>query len=129
MDTNTIGLIFLVILVLGLGYLVNKHSLERSPVHGGPLAIVFNFFSGLFFVAILPTVCMSVLVFHPGLVNVAGITWNPILLIVLVFAILSLVASFLFAVVEKAPMEAAIAEKAKREAEGWTEEDAKTSGL
>lgn len=129
MDTNTIGLIVLVVLVLGLGYVVNQHSMERKPIYGGPASIAFNFLTGLFFVAILPTVCMSVLVLHPGMVNVAGITFNPIVLIVILFAILSLLSAILFAVVEKSPMETAIAEQAKREAQGWTEEDARTSGL
>lgn len=129
MDSNTIGLIVLVLLVLGLGYFVNQHSLNREPVYGGTPSIIFNFLTGLFFVAILPSVCMSILVLHPGHVDVAGITFNPIVLIVVVLAVLSLLSSILFAVVEKAPLEQALAEKAKREAEGWTEEDAKTSGL
>lgn len=129
MDNSTIGSIILVVLVLGLGYLVNQHSLKREPVHGGTPSIIFNFLTGLFFVAIMPTVCMSVLVIHPGLVDVAGITFNPVLLMVIVFALLSIFSSILFAIVEKAPLEQALAEKAKREAEGWTEEDAKTSGL
>ena len=129
MDTNTIGIIVLVLLVLWLGYLVNQHSLKREPVYGGTTSIIFNFLAGLFFVAILPTVCMSIFVFHPGHVDVAGITFNPVLLIVIVFALLSLASSILFAVVEKAPLDKALAEKAKHEAEGWTEEDARTSGL
>lgn len=130
MDTNTIGLIILVLLVLGLGYLVNQHSLKREPVYGGTPSIIFNFLAGLFFVAILPSVCMTVLVFRPEhTVDVAGIAFNPLVLTIIVLAILSLASAILFAVVEKAPLEQALAEQAKREAEGWTEEDAKTSGL
>lgn len=129
MNTDTIGIIVLVVLVLGLGYLVNQHSMKRSPIYGGPLSVLFNFLSGLFFVAILPTVCMSIFVLHPGLVNVAGIWFNPVLLMVVVFAVLSLVSAILFAVVEKDPLESALAEQARQEAQGWTEEDARTSGL
>jgi uncharacterized membrane protein len=129
MDTSTIATFVLIILVLGLGYIVNQHSMRRAPIHGGPLSAFFNFLSGLFFVAIMPTVCMSVLFIHPEMVNVAGITFSPVVLTVIIFAILSIVASVLFAVVEKTPLESALAEKAKREAQGWTEEDAKTSGL
>lgn len=129
MDTNTIGIIVLIVLVLGLGYVVNQHSLKREPVYGGMPSVVFNFLTGLFFVGILPTVCMSIFVLHPGHVDVAGITFNPVLLTVIVFAVFSLLSSILFAVVEKAPLEQALAEQAKREAAGWTEEDAKTSGL
>jgi hypothetical protein len=129
MDTNTIGIIVLVILVLGLGYIVNQHSLKREPVYGGAPSIIFNFLTGLFFVAILPTVCMSVLVLRPEAVDVAGITFNPVLLTIIIFALLSIFSSILFAIVEKTPLENALAEQAKREATGWTEEDARTSGL
>lgn len=130
MDTNIIiGLIILIVLVLGLGTLVHKHSTQREPVYGGPLSNLFNFLTGLFFVAILPSVCMSILVFRPSHVDVAGITFNPVLLMIIVLAVLSLVSAVMFAIVEKMPLEQALAEKAKRQAEGWTEEDAKTSGL
>lgn len=129
MDIDTIGIVVLVILVLGLGYVVNQHSLKREPVYGGTPSIVFNFLTGLFFVAIMPTVCMSVLVIHPSMVNVLGITFHPIVLTVIIFGLLSLCSAILFAIVEKTPLEKALAEKAKHKAEGWTEEDAKTSGL
>jgi len=129
MDIDTLAIIVLVVLVLGLGYIVNQHSLKREPVYGGTPSIIFNFLTGLFFVAIMPTVCMSVIVIHPDMVNVAGITFHPIVLTVIIFGLLSLFSSILFAIVEKTPLEQALAEKAKRQAEGWTEEDAKTSGL
>lgn len=129
MDKNLIGLIFLIVLVLGLAYLVNQHSQKRSPIYGGTLSLVFNFLSGLFFVAIFPSVCMSVLVFHPTHVDVAGIIFNPVLLLVIVLSLLSLTAALLFAIVEKMPLEQANAEKLRHEQMGWTEQDAKTSGL
>ncbi len=130
MDTNTIiGLIVLVVVVFGLAYVVNQHSMRRKPIYGGPPSILFNFLAGLFFVAILPTICMSVFVFHPGMINVLGITFHPIVFIIVFFALLSLVSTILFAIVEKSPMQSAIAEQARREAQGWTEEDARTSGL
>jgi len=110
MDTNTIGIIVLVVLVLGLGYVVNQHSLKREPVYGGTPSIIFNFLTGLFFVAIMPTVCMSILVIHPSMVDVAGITFNPVLLFVIVSALLSIFSSILFAIVEIAPLENALAE-------------------
>ena len=130
MDSNTIGLIVLVVFVLGLGVLVHQHSTRREPVHGGALSNLFNFLTGVFFVAILPSVCMTILVFRPShTVDVAGIAFNPLVLTVIILAILSIVSAILFAVVEKVPLQQALAEQAKREAEGWTEEDAKTSGL
>lgn len=129
MDSKTLGLAVLVALVLYLGRLVSKHSMKRQPVYGGGFAVLFNFLSATFFVAILPTICMSILVLHPEMVTIAGISLNPIILIVVIFALLSLVSAILFAVVERAPLEQALKKQAKREAQGWTEQDAKTSGL
>lgn len=129
MDSKALGLAALIALALYLGWRVNRHSIQREPVYGGWPAILFNFLSAAFFAAIFPTVCMSVLVLHPDMVEIAGIIFNPIILIVVIFAILSLVSALLFAIVERAPLEQAQKEKAKREGRGWTEQDAKTSGL
>lgn len=129
MDSKTIGLAALIALALYLGWRVNRHSIQREPIYGGAFSIFFNYLSGLFFAAIFPTVCMSVLVLHPDMVEIAGIIFNPIILIVVIFALLSLLSALLFAIVESAPLERAQKEQAKREAQGWTEQDAKTSGL
>lgn len=129
MDSKTIGLTALIVLGLYLGWRVNRHSIQREPVYGGAFSVFFNYLSGLFFAAIFPTVCMSVLVLHPEMVNIAGITFNPIVLIVVIFALLSLLSAILFAIVERAPLERALKEQAARAPQGWTEQDAKTSGL
>ena len=129
MDSKALGLVALIALALYLGWRVNRHSMQREPVYGGWPAILFNFLSAAFFAAIFPTVCMSVLVLHPDMVEIAGIIFNPIILIVVIFALLSLVSALLFAIVERAPLERAQKERAKRESQGWTEQDAKTSGL
>lgn len=129
MDSKTIGLAALIILALYLGWRVNRHSIQRESVYGGACSVFFNYLSGLFFAAIFPTVCMSVLVLHPEMVNIAGIIFNPIVLIVVIFALLSLLSAILFAIVERGPLERALEERTTRAAQGWTEEDAKTSGL
>ena len=129
MDSKALGLVALIALALYLGWRVNRHSMQREPVYGGWPAVLFNFLSAAFFAAIFPTVCMSVLVLHPDMVEIAGIIFNPIILIVVIFALLSLVSALLFAIVESAPLERAQKEQAKRESQGWTEQDAKTSGL
>ena len=129
MDSKALGLVALIALALYLGWRVNRHSMQREPVYGGRPAVLFNFLSAAFFAAIFPTVCMSVLVLHPDMVEIAGIIVNPIILIAVIFALLSLVSALLFAIVESAPLERAQKEQAKRESQGWTEQDAKTSGL
>ena len=129
MDSKTLGLAALIALVLYLGWRVSQHSTKREPIYGGAFSAFFNYLSGLFFVAIFPTVCMSVLVLHPEMMNIAGITFNPIVLMVVIFALLSLLSAILFAIVERAPLEQALNQQTKRKAQGWTEQDAKTSGL
>lgn len=121
--------IALAALVLRLALLVHQRSGASKPIHGGALSLAANFLSGLCFVAILPTVCASVLVLHPEAVRFAGLTWHPLLFIVLSLGLGSFVFALLHAVFERGPLQRAQREAAANEARGWTEEDARTSGL
>lgn len=129
MDLKTIVLIALLALVARLAWAVHRRSTGQQPIHGGAPAAIFNFLSGLCFAAILPTVCASVLVLHPDMLQLAGITLSPIIVILVGLALLSLLFSILFALFERRPLERAQQETALRDAQGWTEQDAKTSGL
>ena len=122
-------LIALVALVLRLGLLVHQRSAANKPIHGGALSRALNLLSGMCFVAILPTVCLSVLILHPEAISFAGLTWHPILFIVLSLALGSFVFALLHAIFERAPLQRAQREAASEAARGWTEEDARTSGL
>ena len=122
-------LIALVAIVLRLGLVVHRRSGADRPIHGGALSQVLNFLSGLCFVAILPTVCLSVLILHPEALSFAGITWHPILFIVLFLGLGSFAFALLHAVVERAPLQRAQQDADALQARGWTEQDAKTSGL
>ena len=128
-ELKTIVLIALVALVAWLGWQVHRRSSEQQPIYGGAPAAIFNFLSGLCFAAILPAVCASVLVLHPDMLEVAGVTLSPIIVILVGLALLSLLFSILFALFERRPLERAQQETALRDAQGWTEQDAKTSGL
>ena len=119
----------LAVLVLWLGWRAHLRSVGSQEIHGGALSRLFNFLSGACFAAILPCVCASVLVLHPDMAVIAGFAVSPIIVILVGFALLSLVFSILFAVVERGPMERARMQEAAREPRGWTEEDARTSGL
>ena len=77
-----LALAALVAIVLRLGLLVHRRSRSAQPIYGGAISQSLNFLSGLCFVAILPTVCLSVLVLHPAAVNFAGLTWHPLLFFV-----------------------------------------------
>ena len=122
-------LLALVAIVLRLGLLVHRRSGADKPIHGGALSQMLNFLSGLCFVAILPTVCLSVLILHPEAVRFAGITWHPILFIVLALGLGSFAFALLHAAFERAPLQRAQQAADAIKARGWTEQDAKTSGL
>lgn len=128
-DPKTIVLIALLALVAWLGWAVHRRSTGQQAIYGGAPSAIFNFLSGLCFAAILPAVCASVLVLHPDMLEVAGITLSPIIVIIVGLALLSLLFSILFALFERGPLERARQETALRDAQGWTEQDAKTSGL
>ncbi|MCY4018541.1 MAG: hypothetical protein OXG39_03960 [Chloroflexi bacterium] len=129
MDLKAIVLIALLALIARLGWAVHRRSTRQQPIHGGAPAAIFNFLAGLCFAAILPAVCASVLVLHPDMLQLAGITLSPIIVILVGLALLSLLFSILFALFERRPLERARQETALRDAQGWTEQDAKTSGL
>ena len=129
MELKMLVFVALVALILRLGWLIHRRSLQSEPVHGGGIAAFFNLLSGICFVAIFPSVCASVLFLHPEMVEISGITINPLVLIVVGLALASLLSSFLFALVEKAPAERTQRQMVQRESLGWTEQDAKSSGL
>lgn len=129
MDVKTVVTIALVALVAWLGWQVHRRSLSQRQIYGGAPAALCNFLSGLCFAAILPTVCASVLVLHPDMLEVAGLTLSPIIVILVGLALLSLLFSILFALFERGPSEREQQQLALRAAQGWTEQDAKSSGL
>ncbi len=129
MDLKTVVMIALVALVAWLAWQVHRRSVSQRQIYGGASAALCNFLSGLCFAAILPTVCASVLVLHPDMLEVAGLTLSPIIVILVGLALLSLLFSILFAIFERGPSERAGQETALRAAQGWTEQDAKSSGL
>lgn len=124
-----IGLLVLIFIVLRLGWLVHQRSMGRKPIRGGGMSGLFSFLSGLCFVAILPTILMSILVLHPEIVNLAGMTWHPLILTVVALGLGSFVFAFLHALFERGPLERALQAEASRQTLGWTEEDARSSGL
>lgn len=124
-----VGLLVLVVIALRLGWLVHQRSIARKPIRGGGMSELFSFLSGLCFVAILPTILMSILVLHPEAVQLAGMTWHPLILTVVALGLGSFVFAFLHALFERGPLARALQAEASREAQGWTEEDARTSGL
>ena len=128
-QVKLIGLLALIVIALRLGWLVHQRSVARAPIRGGGVSEFFSFLSGLCFVSILPTILMSILVLHPNAVQLAGMTWHPLILTVVALGLGSFVFAFLHALFEHGPLERALQAEASRQSLGWTEEDARSSGL
>ncbi len=126
---DALGLTGLVAIALRLGWLVHKRSVSKQPIHGGMPANLFNYLSAACFAAILPTVLMMVIILHPDNVQLAGIVWHPLILAVIALGLGSLAFAMLHAFFEYGPMTREMQQEATRAARGWTEEDAKSSGL
>lgn len=116
MSTEMIALIALIGIGAVFGGFTARSSIQREAIHGGPIARASNYISAALMAALTPTVLCSITVFELGL-------WA--LLIAVVMVILAVVALIPYAIVELPAMQATAA----REDRGWTEEDARTSGL
>lgn len=120
------ALIAMIAIGLLLGREVHKRSASQRLIHGGAVSSLFNYLSASCFAGILPTVLIIVIILRPENVIFAGIIWHPLILAVLALGLGSYLFALLHALVERGPMARAMQAEAAR---GWTEEDARSSGL
>jgi hypothetical protein len=116
--TIVIGVVF----GLVAGFFVERSSHRRDPVYGGSVARVLHYMSASA-VAALPVTVTAVVITSPE----AG--WMRLgygLLTALGLSAVMYGSAFLFARIERPARDAALARKAQA---GWTEEDARSSGL
>lgn len=99
------------------GWRTAQSSLKREPIHGGAGAQTFHLLGAAAFVAVLPGVLCGLVL---GVVH----TIIPIAIGLVITALLSMLG---YAVFER-PARPAVA-VAPQEDRGWTEEDARKSGL
>jgi hypothetical protein len=99
-----------------VGPFVARMSSNKEKIHGGFLSQLFHFIAVVLFTGLVPGVITGIIV------------GEGLLVIPIAFAMLGVVAVslILFATVENAPRKAALSKKVDR---GWTEEDARKSGL
>ncbi|MDX1993415.1 MAG: hypothetical protein SF029_13580 [bacterium] len=112
LETMAVSLVFAVI----FGPLLARSSARRDRIYGGTLSHLFHIISAGGMVGALPGVIAGVILGVPFLTTVA-----------VAFGCLgiSLLASLLFAIVEKPSLPAPVV----TEDRGWTAQDARTSGL
>jgi membrane-bound metal-dependent hydrolase YbcI (DUF457 family) len=114
--TDIIAITFLVLFALFFGYRTAQSSKKRESIQGGTLSEVFHFLSGAIMATLTPTILVSIFVFRLPLLQLVGLALG-------LFA-LSLLCAFLHAIAEKPALKPVVVDDT-----GWTEEDARTSGL
>jgi hypothetical protein len=98
------------------GPLLTRSSIRRNAIHGGTVAHIFHFIGATALMTVIPT-------FIAALVLGAG---GEMLPFVITLAVVSMLSMIIFAIAERPALEAY--QKAQED-RGWTEEDARSSGL
>lgn len=113
MDRTLLGLLIGLGCGLVLGYFTARSSARRERIYGGQAALIFHYIGAAAVTGILPLVLATLILgggFH---------TAFPLALSFMVTGFLALV---IFAVIEQPARSAQLAK-------GWTEQDARTSGM
>jgi uncharacterized protein YneF (UPF0154 family) len=116
MTTEQIVIGLLILFGLIIGYVIARRTEEKSPIHGGTMAWLCNYVASALIVSLPLTVILSIFVLD---MRAAQVIIMAIGLITLAFIVLVVYAMF-----EKPHVKQAL-----QEDRGWTEEDARSSGL
>ncbi len=103
-------------LAVVLGLLAARSSNNRDKIYGGPLAHFFHYIGAGLLVAVAPMVLASAIFIH--------LEFGSILLIAVGFFAASYVSLLIYASLERPALA-----RVQTEDRGWTEADARTSGL
>lgn len=118
MTTETIAILGLIVFGLVFGALTARSSMRREAITANSsLAKVSHYLAASILCTVTPSVLVSIFVLHLGFVGAVSVA-------VVMFAI-ALVLLLPYGILERPALE----EKAKHQDQGWTKEDALTSGL
>ena len=118
MTTETIAILGLIVFGLVFGTLTARSSIKREPITASNgLAKASHYLAASILCTVTPTVLVSIFVLHLGFIGAVSIA-------VVMFAI-AFVLLMPYAILERPALD----EKAKRQDQGWTKEDALSSGL
>ena len=128
MDTiDVIAVLALVIFGVVAGFFVSRHSQSRQPIHGGPVARVLNYAASALLISLAPTMLTMIFIVHPDPLYIGDTRLPPILLLVVIAV--GLMGSALLLLLPYGMIEAAAKTPITEEDRGWTEQDARSSGL
>lgn len=128
-NTDIIAFTGLVIFGLVFGTFTARSSNKREKIRGGQVAEIFNYLACSIMAALTPTILTLVIVIHPTWQQIAGIAVSPFMQLIGVAVLMFATANLLlipYAIAEKPAVDAY--QLAKADA-GWTEKDARESGL
>jgi len=128
MDTiDVIAVLALVVFGMVAGFFVSRHSQSRQPIHGGPLARVLNYAASALLISLAPTMLTMIFIIHPAPLYIGETRLPPILILVVIAA--SLMGGALLLLMPYGMIEASAKASITEEDRGWTEQDARSSGL
>lgn len=122
-----IAVLALVIFGVVAGFFVSRHSQSRQPIHGGPVARVLNYAASALLISLAPTMLTMIFIVHPDPLYIGDTRLPPILLLVIIA--LGLMGGALLLLLPYGMIEAAAKAPITEEDRGWTEKDARSSGL
>lgn len=114
------AVIVCIVFAILFGPLTARSSVRREPIHGGPLPMIFNLIGSGALVAVLPGVIASL---------VLGGGFRLAFPLALACVAISLTALVIFAALEHPARSRYLAQQQHKAEQGWTEEDARRSGL
>lgn len=126
--TDTLAVVGLVIFGIIVGYFAAREGNSRDEVHGGSLAQGLNYIASALMISIAPSVLVMALIMHPEWITISGIDIAPfvqMLGIALTMMAIAYLLTIPMAMLEKPHL----LKLASQEDSGWTEADARSSGL
>jgi MFS family permease len=117
MEPTTIMLLVGAAFAVVFGPLTARSTERREKIYGGTVARVLNLIASVLFVAIVPTVLTGVILGHGFL----GLPYA------LAYFLASFIVLLIYAMIERPAREANVTERSI--VQGWTEQDARSSGL
>ncbi len=126
--TDVIAILALVVFGLVAGFFVARHSKSRQQILGGPVARALNYAASTLLISMAPTVLTMVIFIHPSPLYVGTIRIPPF--VMLIGLVLGMMGSALLLLMVYALLEAPKHSAASLDEDrGWTEQDARSSGL
>jgi hypothetical protein len=129
--TDTLWIILLLVMGLGIAYTTSRSSNKREKIYGGAVSQVSHYFAAGLIAMLAPTVLCNVFFIHPdflGTIMLGSLNLTAFIHAVLIALLMlgtALVFLMPFALSEKPHLDKVV----KQADKGWTKEDAETSGL